>query len=391
MVSPSPPELFADLAIDRRRLIGSAALAALGAALPGCATTPAGRAGPAAAAGSCLPPVKVSHDRIIRTLVGLRPYRNAGFVVREEALGAKRLVHNYGHGGAGITLSWGTSKLAAQLGLQGHRGPVAVLGAGVIGLTTARLVQEAGFPVTIYAGALPPDTTSNIAGGQWLPSSYYEREAVTPEWQMQDQAAIDYSYRRFQIMAGERYGIRWLPHYFEASAPRPGAPPPESSPTKPGLKLLGPGEHPFPFDWTRRYQVMFIEPPRFLPALLRDIQVAGGKVEVRQFASPGEVAALPETLVFNCTGLGTRALFGDEDLYPIRGQLEVLLPQPEVTYALGGRSGYMFPRRDGIILGGTYDRNIWSTAPDPATTDSIIAAHRGVFDNLKCGGSVRPA
>ena len=73
-------------------------------------------------------------------------------------------------------MSWGTSRLATLLGLQGHQGPVAVLGAGVMGLTTARLVQEAGFPVTIYAKALPPDTTSNIAGGQWSPFGHYRRD-----------------------------------------------------------------------------------------------------------------------------------------------------------------------------------------------------------------------
>jgi hypothetical protein len=63
--------------------------------------------------------------------------------VREEPFAAKRIVHNDGHGGAGITLSWGTSRLAADLGLQGHSGRVALLGAGVMGLSTARLVQEA--------------------------------------------------------------------------------------------------------------------------------------------------------------------------------------------------------------------------------------------------------
>src|SRR5436189_2413997 len=113
-------------------------------------------------------------------MAGLRPYRRQGFVVRAEALGDKRLVHNYGHGGGGITLSWGSSKLAAELGLQGHSGPVAVLGSGVMGLSTARLVQEAGFQVVIYAAALPPDTTSNIAGGQFHPFSVFREESSTP-------------------------------------------------------------------------------------------------------------------------------------------------------------------------------------------------------------------
>ncbi|HEV2078402.1 MAG TPA: FAD-dependent oxidoreductase [Allosphingosinicella sp.] len=374
--------------IGRRQFVASAGLGAAALVLPGC-TSPSGQRAllPAAGPSLCLPPVKVSRERVIRELVGLRPYRDGGFVVRAETLADKRLVHNYGHGGAGITLSWGTSRLATELGLQGHQGPVAVLGAGVIGLTTARLVQEAGFPVTIYAHSLPPYTTSNIAGGQWLPSYYYDGGSVTPEWRIQNAAAIDYAYRRFQIMVGQAYGIRWVTHFFEAS-PRP----PDAgliaanSPTRPGLKWLGPGEHPFPMEWVRQYQVMFIEPHRFLTRLMQDIRGAGGRIAVRSFQSPADVAALSESLVFNCTGLGSRALFGDQDLRPVRGQLVVLPPQPEVNYAYSGRGGYMFPRSDGIILGGSYGEDEWSTVPDPATTDRILASHQGVFDNLACKG-----
>src|SRR6186997_555707 len=86
--------------------------------------------------------VLVSADRIIRTDVGFRPFRPSGFVVRAETLGDKLLVHNYGHGGAGVTLSWGTADLAVeQVAASGRRGPVAVLGGGVVGLATARLLQ----------------------------------------------------------------------------------------------------------------------------------------------------------------------------------------------------------------------------------------------------------
>jgi glycine/D-amino acid oxidase-like deaminating enzyme len=60
-------------------------------------------------------PVKVSRDRVIREVVGLRPYRAEGFVVEAERAGHKLIVHNYGHGGAGMTLSWGTASLAADL------------------------------------------------------------------------------------------------------------------------------------------------------------------------------------------------------------------------------------------------------------------------------------
>ena len=359
-------------AMDRRAFLGSTASALL---LPGCATLTVARTG-------CLPPVIASPDRVIRTIAGLRPYRAGGFVVRSEALGDKRLVHNYGHGGAGITLSWGTSKLATLLGLPGHQGPVAVIGAGVMGLTTARLVQEAGFAVTLYAAALPPDTTSNIAGGQWSPFGHYRDGMVTPEWRAQFAAALDYSWRRFQIMVGEDYGIRWLPTYTET-----GAGPPRPSPLDtyhPAVRRLSRDEHPFPIEHVTRFDTMYVETGRFLRQLARDVQLAGGAIRVRAFASPAELAALPERLIFNCTGLGSRTLFGDTGLEPVRGQLAILLPQPEVRYAFTGEAGYMFPRADGIILGGTFERGIWETAPEPEAIAGILASHRRLFGGFRC-------
>ncbi|MDT9601007.1 FAD-dependent oxidoreductase [Sphingosinicella rhizophila] len=366
---------------DRRHVIRSAMLAAGGMAFSGC-TTGGARPQRPGLATACLHPVKVSADRIIRTEAGLRPYRASGFVVRAEPVGAARVIHNYGHGGAGISLSWGSSKLATELGLPGHSGAVAVIGAGVMGLTTARLVQEAGFPVTVYAASLPPGTTSNIAGGQWLPAGHYREHAVTPEWQRQYRAAADYSWRRFQIMVGDDYGIRWLPTYTEADAPRP-----PLLPTFPPInRLLTTEEHPFPLESVVRFDTMYIEAGRFLRRLMQDIRIGGGSIQVRSFASPAEIAALPEKLVFNCTGLGARQLFGDEGMHPVRGQLAILLPQPEVDYAFMGDAGYMFPRADGIILGGTYEHGQWSPETDPRTIDGIIASHRHLFEAFRCSG-----
>ena len=370
--------------IDRRELIGSAALGLGGLILPGCTTTESAR--PESLAASCLPPVDVAANRVIRHVVGLRPYRASGFVVRAEQVGRTRLVHNYGHGGAGITLSWGSSRLATDLGLKGHSGPVGVIGAGVMGLTTARLVQEAGFPVTIYAAALPPNTTSNVSGGQFHPFGHFREEAVTPEWRRQFVAAVDYSWRRFQIMVGDDYGIRWLPTYSETG----GAPETPLLPTFPPInRMLARSEHPFPVQNVSRYDTLYVETGRFLRQMLRDIQIAGGRIEVRSFSAPAEIEALPERLVFNCTGLGSHQLFGDQELKPARGQLVVLLPQPEIAYAFTGANGYMFPRADGIILGGTFQVDNWSTEPDPARAERILRAHRDLFGGFRCGAKKR--
>jgi glycine/D-amino acid oxidase-like deaminating enzyme len=357
--------------LDRRTFAaGSAAL------LSGCATTGM------RTLGNCTPlaPVDADPGRLIRAVAGLRPYRRSGFVVRAEPLGDKRLIHNYGHGGGGITLSWGSAKLATELGFQGHSGPVAVLGSGIMGLSTARLVQDAGFPVTIYTAALPPDTTSNIAGGQIHPYAVFDDDYVTPEVKAQFTRALDYSWRRFQIMVGEDYGIRWLPTYVERRSPE--ARLLESFP--PVNRLLRPAEHPFPLDSVLRYDTMYVETGRYLRQMTRDVRIADGQIEVRKFASPADIAALPESLVFNCTGLGSRELFGDQELQPARGQLAILEPQPEVNYAFTGGPGYMFPRPDGILLGGTFELDEWDTTPDPATIQRIIASHKRFFASLRC-------
>jgi len=359
--------------MDRRVFLGSAASTLL---LPGCATTIA-RAAPR----GCLPPVNVAAERVIRTVAGLRPYRAAGFVVRAEALGDKKLVHNYGHGGSGITLSWGSSKLATSLGLPGHQGPVAVIGAGVMGLTTARLAQEAGFQVNIYTKALTPETTSNIAGGQFHPFGLYDHRRVTPEWRAQFLSALDYSWRRFQIMVGDDYGIRWLPTYVERSA----GPERQLLPTfPPDNRALRPEEHPFPVTNMTRYTTIYVETGRFLRELTRDVQIAGGTIRVRDFATPADIAALPERLVFNCTGLGSRELFGDTELHPIRGQLAILIPQPEIRYAFMGEAGHMFPRADGILLGGTWEHDEWDATPQAGDIARIVESHKELFAGFRC-------
>src|SRR5262245_18426231 len=113
-------------------LAGSAGLTA------GCAVRRTGIAPTVAAA--LLPRVIVARDRVIRTTVGLRPFRPSGFVVRAQKLDAKTVIHNYGYGGADLTLSWGTAQLAVDEGARTGARECAVLGCGVVGLSTARLL-----------------------------------------------------------------------------------------------------------------------------------------------------------------------------------------------------------------------------------------------------------
>ena len=343
-----------------------------------------------------LAPVRVSRERLIRTVVGLRPFRSEGFVVEAEKLRDKLLVHNYGHGGAGVTLSWGTASLAVDLtrdfiqsrsaraNSRTRHTSFAILGCGVSGLSTARLLQQrfqnGTGNITIYAKNLPPDTTSNVAGAWWYPSSVFDPENATAKFTEQFRLACQISHRAFQTLVGPEYGVRWAETYelirHEVSLQRELL---GGAQLYPQTEIHRGAESYFGFPYTRQFTSMIIEPHTYLRALLRDFYIAGGKVVVKEFKTREEVARLRENVIFNCTGLGARALFNDEKLIPVRGQLEVLLPQPEVDYCYLAAGSYMFPRRDGIILGGTWDHDDWNLNPDPETTTAILEAHAEIM------------
>jgi hypothetical protein len=188
-------------------------------------------------------------------------------------------------------------------------------------------------------------------------------------------------------MTDPKYGIRWMRNYSLSDTPW------QSTMNDgllglihdllPELKELPVGTHPFGSKFVRQFDGMIVEPPIYLPAMLTDVRVAGGKVVVREMKSLDEVRGLPEKLVFNCTGLGAKALFGDEELTPIRGQLTFLLPQPEVTYATLYQNTYMFSRRDGVLLGGTHERGDWNLQPDLKTKAAILAKQAELFDGMR--------
>ncbi len=368
-------------ALSRRELLTAASLWMAGCAARRTVLTPP--------APSSLARVRVAPERVIQTIVGLRPFRPSGFVVRGEKLNDKLLIHNYGHGGAGITLSWGTAQLAVTEAAQAETRVAAVIGCGVVGLSTARLLQQRGYAVTIYAKAIPPDTTSNIAGGLWSPVTVFDHERITPEFRRQFGEAGRFAFRRYQSLAGDAYGVRWLPLYSLSRDSAYQQPPPESAyreidPLFPDARQLRPNEHCFDVLYVYRRYSMLIEPAIYLNALLRDFLIARGELVVREFHDTRDLASLREPLLFNCTGLGARDLFHDDELTPIRGQLSFLLPQPEIDYmTVGPGDIYMFPRRDGVLPGGTHERGVWDTQVDPAATDRILRENAAVFNAMR--------
>ena len=373
--------------MDRRHFLARAGTAAAGFALTGCVPRTSARTAPNAKRRVDLVPVNVSWDRVIRTTVGLRPHRDSGFVVRAERLDEKTIIHNYGHGGAGYSLSWGTAQLATDLALQGTERRAAVIGCGIVGLTTARQLQRHGFDVTIYAASLPPETTSNMAWAAFTPlSGLVSADRRTPEWDVQFQRAVVTSFREHQLLAGGRYGVSWINEYSPVS--NPSAPRRGGEEGGPGLlpagfalgrTLLQPGEHPFATPYAYSIPNLRFEPSIYLDALMHDVVDFGGRIVVRRFETSRDLAALSETLIVNCTGLGAKTLFGDDELVPIKGQLVVLVPQDDVNYSAGG----MMPRHDGIVLGHVSQRGVTSLDVDEVERKRVVEAAMAFFGRMR--------
>jgi D-amino-acid oxidase len=378
--------------MDRRTLLKTGSMALVGLGVGGCATRSASRTATPRRARINLAPVQVSWDRVIRTTVGLRPRRDSGFVLKAEPFDGKTVIHNYGHGGAGMSLAWGTGLMASELALPHLDRRLAVIGCGSVGLTAARQAQRRGFDVTIYTMTVPPDTTSNMSTAGFTPvSGLVAPGRRTPEWDAQFRRAAEISYRELQLLAGREYGVYWIDGYSVTDNPDP--PPgggggdtgdllPAHLRTNRDREVLGPGEHPFSTKYAIRTPNLSIEPSIYLDMLVRDFLRFGGKIVIRKFDTPRDLMSLGEAVIINCTGLGSKTLFNDEELVPVKGQLTLLIPQTEVSYRMSGAGG-MNPRNDGIVIGNLMERGNWSLEPDPAVRQRVVESAMQFFAAMK--------
>src|SRR6516225_7437506 len=221
-------------------------------------------------------------------IAGVRPYRNGSYRLDAETASGKFIVHNYGHGGAGITLSWGCAAKVRDIVQQhlvtSNDQDAAVLGAGVMGLTAATLLLDLGLKVTIYSDRKPADTTSAKAGGQWAVS--------VVEFQGKEQELADIiktAFTTFKNSISSGFGVSAQPNYTRIRSENLDA-----------VLQLAPGLIPPPVALARmpfeghakpgfEYQTLLIEPPIFLARLEADLLARGVSFVQRKFASRSEI------------------------------------------------------------------------------------------------------
>jgi D-amino-acid oxidase len=244
---------------------------------------------------------------------------------------------------------------------------VLVVGAGVIGLTTAITFAEAGVPTTIWAADEPTAITSYAAGASW------GVHLLSPRGRVRAWSAATLDVLR-TLATDPSTGVR-ITAGVEASR-TPIAPPDWGAPVD-GMRECTPEELPpgYVIGWHQRIPI--VEMPVYLGYLRARLAAAGGEIKRRRIASWAETAGVARTVV-NCTGVGAVELTGDTDLTPIRGQV-VIVANPGITefFADGPKDStdltYWFPHRDTVLLGGTAVVGDWDREPDPDVAAAIVA------------------
>jgi glycine/D-amino acid oxidase-like deaminating enzyme len=347
-------------ALNRRRLLQTSLLGG-GGLLSACATTES-------ESFARLPPIRARTDRIFDIAVCLRPFRAAGPRLDTERLGDTLVVHNYGHGGSGWSLSWGSSAIAVAKAMQASPREIAVIGCGVLGLTSAILAQRAGARVTIYASEQLPMTRSFRATGAWTPDSRIAlADAAGPGFEALWAGMARTSYKTHREYLGlPGAPVEWTDYYsISADEPPPASSPSTSPPPMPlpfahygrdiadlvpKARRLPPEAAPFRAKAVFQNEFMIFNIAAYGHMLLGDFFTAGGQFRHAEFHSPAEIAALGKRVVINCTGYGARRLWRDETVTPVRGQICRLIPQSDVHYGLGYKDVFVVPRRDGIVV-----------------------------------------
>lgn len=253
-----------------------------------------------------------------------------------------------------------------------------VVGAGVSGLTSALCLAEAGWSVRVWSAALPPQTTSVVAGAVWAPPRPGERAATTLDW-------TEHSLRVFRELAGDpATGVRMAPAMVVGELTGADAMA-SAAALIPDLRPADPAELPAGFAVAYRATMPMIDMPQYLSYLTTRLATAGCEIEIHPVRSLDEAADAAPTVV-NCAGLGAGELVGDDTVRPLFGQ-HVILANPGLRQLFlevnsGPEWTCYFPHPQRVVCGGISIPDRWDTTADPEVTERILQRCRRVEPRL---------
>ena len=240
-----------------------------------------------------------------------------------------------------------------------------VIGAGVIGLSAAIRLQEAGMRVRVWTTHPPAATTSAVAAALWYPYKAYPAERVA-EWGRT-------TFTEFLRLADDpATSVRLVPG---AEVWRHPVEDPPWADAVPGLRRIPAAELPAGFVDGHTITVPVARMESYLGYLADRLAAGGGRLELREVRVLAR-AAQAAPLVVNCSGLGARTLASDPTVVPIRGQI-VRVENPGVERFWLDEDHpegvtYIVPRGEDCILGGTAEEGEWDTTPDPEVARAIV-------------------
>ena len=251
---------------------------------------------------------------------------------------------------------------------------VIVVGAGVVGLTCAVRLLEAGHRVDVVARDLPLETTSAVAAAIWYPYRALPRDKVT-SWATTSYAVFDALAAPPDFGGSPESGVRMVlgTEVFLKAQPDPwwaGA--------VPGLDRETTLPEGYVDGWT--FATPVVDMPEYLPWLAGRVADLGGTL------TRMNLRALPEgaDLVVNCSGLGARLLGADRSVVPVRGQV-VYVEQVGLDRWWLDADGptYVVPRAHDIVVGGSDEEGEWSRTPDPDVAREILARGSRLVPELR--------
>jgi D-amino-acid oxidase len=254
---------------------------------------------------------------------------------------------------------------------------VAVVGAGVSGMTCAVRLLEEGLDVRVVARELPRDTTSAVAGAVWFPYRVAPNDRTAP-W-------AEASYRRFAELAADNEQAPVEIVELTMLYPERLTEEPWWLAAVPGDRVRASEAHELPEGYGdgRAVQVPCVTAPAYLDWLTGRIAELGGSLQQERIERLDD---LPDDVIVDCAGVGAGALTGDAGIQPVRGQVAYVRSDRPLRFMVDEEGpnalAYVLPRRDVVVLGGTAEEGDRELTPREETTRSILERTRRLQPEL---------